>query len=259
MNDFLTSNNWPHPLRPWGINGGQVVSSAALQLVLSPAAEGYANAQIDDYSGRPRRAYPWHPGVELRIRARFSKPLDQLQGTAGFGFWNAPFGDPNLRTPALPQAIWFFMGGPQNNFPLNPHGPGRGFYAATLDAARWRALAMAPLAPAVVLLNRLPRFLHTVWPQVQKRLGMSYLQLNEIDLTRWHTYQIRWDPDESTFLIDGQIVQQTRQSPQGPLGFVCWIDNQYLQVTPTGKVAAGTVKTAGEQRLEISQLSANFY
>ena len=102
-----------------------------------------------------RGQYPWSPGTRLRLRARFSHPPDQLIGTAGFGFWNAPFGDPTVRRPALPQACWFFFASAPTDLPLAPAGPGRGWFAATMDATGGSALALIPLAPALLLLNQI--------------------------------------------------------------------------------------------------------
>lgn len=255
MNDRIVLNGWPDPLNAWGVNGGRVQGNGPFRLEIDSALTGYTNAQLDDTSGRPRRRFLWRPGMRLSLRARFSRPLNELHGTAGFGFWNAPFGDPRHHLPALPRAIWFFMGGPRSDFPINPAGPGRGFYTATIDAARPRALLMAPLAPLVMLLNRWPRFRRSVWPRVQQRLGMSYRSFDHVLLTSWHTFQIEWRLERALFWIDGEMVHETTQSPRGPLGFVCWLDNQYLQLTPTGRFAAGTVKCPAGQVLEIADLA----
>lgn len=239
------------------INGGSVAKSAPARLEIPAGKSTYTNAQIDDYGGRKRRDYLWQQatGAELSLQARFSHPADRLSGTAGFGFWNAPFGDPTTPWPTLPQATWFFLTAPPGDLPLNPNGPGQGFFASTLDATTWRALSMAPLAPPVVLLNRWTPFKQKVWPRIQQRLGMSYQQLDQIDITHWHSYKMRWSQQGCTFWVDNKVVFSTNQSPRGPLGFVCWIDNQFMQVTPTGRMSAGTVKTPYAQWLEIKQLN----
>ena len=82
------------------------------------------------------------------MRARFSHTAGELRGTAGFGFWNAPYGDPTQRRAALPAALWFFFASATNDLPFAPP-PGHGWFAATLDATTPRALALVPLAPAV--------------------------------------------------------------------------------------------------------------
>ena len=158
------------------INGGTVGGDSAVKLAIPPTESGYTNAQIDDYGGRERRDYIWRPEqcVTLLLQARFSHPADQLSGTAGFGFWNAPFGDPTVPWPTLPRATWFFLSAPPGDLPLNPDGMGQGFFASTLDSTTLKAISLAPLAPPVVLLNRLTSFKKRIWPRVQNALGMSY-------------------------------------------------------------------------------------
>lgn len=237
------------------INGGKVERQDGWRLSLPVLPAGYANAQIDDYGGKNgRSAYPWHPGLTMTLQARFSRPADELLGTAGFGFWNAPFGDPSQRWPALPQAVWFFFGSPPNDLPLAPQGAGRGWFAATLDATRPHAWGLAPLAPAVLMLNRLPAVRRRLWPWVQQRLGISYTQLTA-PLTEWHRYSLKWLHEGCTFAIDGVLVAQTTQSPRGPLGFVCWLDNQYLVVTPNGRLRWGTLPIEQPQWLEIKTVA----
>lgn len=236
---------------------GEIIKSCRLSL--PPCDEGYADAQLDDYGGLNRSAYRWSPGkkpIKLKLESRFSHASNRLMGTAGFGFWNAPFGDPTVPYPALPQAIWFFFGSKPNDLPVNLAGDaGQGFFANTLDATTWAALRMAPAAPLVLLLNRVPRFKRSVWPQVQNRLGISYRDLNHIDLTAWHRYELVWGATGSTFYIDQEKILETTHTPRGPLGFVCWIDNQYMQVTPTGRVRIGTVPLPNGQWIEIKNLS----
>lgn len=239
------------------INGGRVQPGRTWQFYLPPTDQGYVDAQIDDYgrqgNRRGRRHYPWQPGVTLHLRARFSHPAGALLGTAGFGFWNAPIGDPTLPWPALPQAVWFFHASAPTDLPLNPHGPGRGWFASTIDATTPSALAMAPLAPFVLLLNQFPPIRRRVWPAVQRRLGISYTPLSN-DITQWHDYNLSWQPQACTFSINGTTVLHTNHSPRGPLGFVCWLDNQYLIVTSRGRLGWGVLPTQAAQWLEIADL-----
>lgn len=236
------------------INGGLVERTAGWRLTLPVVEAGYANAQLDDYGGKNGRfSYPWHPGLTLSLHARFSHPAGHLRGTAGFGFWNAPFGDPNQRWSALPQATWFFYGSPPNDLPLAPEGAGCGWFAATLDATRPRAWGLAPLAPAVLLLNRWLAVRRRIWPWVQRQLGISYAQLT-LPMEQWHHYSLQWQAAGCTFAVDGVPVLQTTQSPQGPLGFVCWLDNQFLVVTPNGRLRWGVLPIIQPQWLEIEQL-----
>jgi hypothetical protein len=244
-------------LRELAINSGVVtaVAPAAWRLRLPPTPAGYADAQIDDYGlvGAGRRHYPWSPGTRLRVQARFSHPAGALLGTAGFGFWNAPFGDPTVRRPALPQAAWFFYASAPGDLPLAPQGPGRGWFAATLDAAAPRALALIPVAPLVLLLNQVAALRRRLWPTVQRRLGISFAPL-DASMTVWRSYELAWRADGCVFTVDGRVVLQTPFAPRGPLGFVCWIDNQYLAVKAHGRYAWGVLPTSTEQWLEVAAL-----
>jgi len=242
-------------LRRLDINGGQVLEEPNWRLILPPTPNGYANAQIDDYGldGIGRPDYPWLPGTRLQLRARFSHPAGQLIGTAGFGFWNAPFADPNVRWPALPQAVWFFFASTPTDLPLAHAGPGRGWFASTVDATSGSALAMIPLAPAALLLNQFDGLRRRIWPGIQRRLKISYAPVSD-RMQDWHHYTISWMPDGCSFLIDGESVLNTAYSPKGPLGFVCWVDNQYLIATNRGRLAWGTLPTMAVQTLEVDGL-----
>ncbi|MCA9953807.1 MAG: hypothetical protein KC434_03755 [Anaerolineales bacterium] len=234
------------------VSGERPYSANAFTLHLAPGNNGYTDAQIDDCVGS-RRSYPWQPGSRLSLRARFSHEADQLVGTAGFGFWNAPFGDPSKPVPALPQATWFFFGSPPNDLPLVAEGPGRGWFASTLDATTGRAIALAPLAPAVLLLNQFPGLRRIVWPWVQKKLQISYQPISAA-MNDWHEYQLFWRKSGCEFWLDGRIIHQTPFSPRGPLGFVCWIDNQYLVATSNGRFRWGTLPVTSPQFLEVANL-----
>ncbi len=239
------------------MNGGTVVEERpsafrSFKLHLSSCQAGYTDAQIDDCNG-PRNAYPWRPGSQFSLRARFSHEAEQLVGTAGFGFWNAPFGDPSKPVPALPQATWFFFGSPPNDLPLAQSGPGRGWFASTLDATTGRAIALVPLAPIVLLLNQFGTLRRRIWPWVQKQLQISYQPIHD-SMTAWHAYQLIWRETGCDFLIDGRLVHQTPFSPRGPLGFVCWIDNQYMVARENGRFRWGTLPVTTSQFLEVEDL-----
>jgi hypothetical protein len=241
------------------INGGQVKGEKSLRLITPVTASGYIDAQIDDYGPTSvgqkshRRDYPWRPAVTMHLRACFSHPVGQLRGTAGFGFWNAPFGDPTVAGFALPQACWFFYASSPSDLPLAPAGTGRGWFAATVDATTGRAWSMAPLAPIAVLLNQVDWLRRRIWPAVRRRLGMAYAPL-EFPIEQWHTYELSWRPDGCSFIVDGQIELQTNQAPRGPLGFVCWLDNQYLVLTNRGRINWGVLPIRQEQWLKVKEL-----
>lgn len=239
------------------VNGGEVerLGADGWRMVLPPVAEGYANAQVDDYGGRVRPDFPWQRGTRVSLAARFSHGSEQLVGTAGFGFWNAPFGPGSGLLPALPQATWFFHASDASDLPLAPPGEaGCGWFASTVDVTSGRALAWAPLAPLVLLLNQIPAVHQRLWPVVQRSLGISFQRV-EVDMTAWHSYTLSWLDNGCFFQVDGEPVLQTPFRPGGPLGFVTWIDNQYMRARASGRFAWGTLPTEKGQWLEIREMA----
>lgn len=248
----------PADFRLLELGSGLVTWGPTTTCWLPPVFSGYADAQFDDYGlaagsyGRSR--YRWRPGVVLSLNARLSHEADQLVGTAGFGFWNAPFGDPSVRWPALPQATWFFFASAPSDLPLAAEGAGRGWFAATLDAGRGTAVSLIPFAPAVILLNRLPALRRRLWPTVRRRLSMSFAPVS-VGMTAWRHYELAWLPDGCCFKVDGHMLLQTPHSPRGPLGFVCWLDNQYMVATNDGRFRWGVLPVPATQWLEVQDLT----
>jgi hypothetical protein len=217
-------------------------------------ASGYSNSQLDDYhiNGVMR----WRPPVRVNVRARFSHPSSELRGTAGFGFWNDPFGmtRQNEKLPKLrmPQTVWFFFASRPSDMPLAQGVPGFGWKAATLDASRPLAMLLLPFAPLGILAFRWGWLCRKLWPLAQRILKVDEMLL-PIDIDSWHEYGFSWDEQGVRFEIDGKTVLTTRHSPRGWLGFVAWIDNQYMVATPQGRVQHGILLTE-EQWLEIASL-----
>lgn len=219
----------------------------------SASARQYSDAQITDYKGLPRRAYPWQPPLRLTVRAWASHATDALRGTAGFGFWNQPF-VPVLRdVPRLPRAVWFFFGSPPNNMALAKGVPGWGWKAAVLDASRLPFLLLAPFAPLGFLLMRIPALYRWLWPVGQWAVGASEAPL-PVDLAEPHTYMLEWRRDIVRFTVDGAPVHTTPYAPRGPLGFIAWMDNQYAVVTPQGRFRFGYVAAPGMQWLALDTI-----
>jgi hypothetical protein len=268
------------------MGGGRIETTpSGSRLILPPcSASRYSDAQLDDYAGLPRRLYPHRPPLRLSLRARFSHEgtynfemaedflteavgnrrsphtarsetraeQDSLTGTAGFGFWNNPFG-PQSKLPALPQAIWFFYASPPSNMALARDVPGSGWKAACIDAGRAAALAWSPLALPIILLCRWPRLYRAIWPRAQRALAISETPLYA-DMTDWHTYELEWRRDGARWSVDGEAQLETDRAPRGPLGFVVWIDNQYAVITPQGKFGFGTLDAPFEQWVELADL-----
>lgn len=232
-----------------GPNGLRLENKAA-------SADAYANAQIDDYQQRPRREFLWRPPLRLTVRARFSH-ADSLRGTAGFGFWNDPFLMTGLRAPGLPQALWFFYASPPSDMRLARGVPGWGWKAAVIDARRPQFLALAPLLAAAVPLLAIRPVYRKLWPIFQRSLGVAERLISPADgqMTGWHVYTIDWQPRSVQFFIDGRLLLETAHAPPGPLGLVLWLDNQYLQVAPWGRLGWGLLAKREPQWLEIEWLA----
>jgi hypothetical protein len=157
------------------------------------------------------------------------------------------------RTPALPRAVWFFYGSPPSNVKLDLQTPGHGWKAATIDALRPAALLLAPLAPLAVLLMNLRPLYRALWPPIQRALNVQEATV-EVDMTAWHTYVLEWGAEQARFSVDGEPVLEDAPSPRGPLGFVMWLDNQYMVVTPQGRLGWGLLDVPGRQWMEVDRL-----
>lgn len=231
-----------------------------LRLQLQGAEAGtYSNAQIDDYQGLARRAFPWQPPLTMTVTARFSHPASELAGTAGFGFWNDPFLMTGMRVPTLPRTAWFFFASSPSDMRLDLGVPGHGWKAAVVDALRPIALALAPIALPAVLLMNLRTVYRALWPPIQRRLNIKEALL-PVEMTTWHTYRLEWGEHSAEFSVsspetDGAQLVLEAPAPRGPLGFVMWMDNQYLVATPWGRLRWGVLGISGEQWMEVSNLS----
>lgn len=214
----------------------------------------YTNAQIDDYQGLPRRHLLWQPPLQLVVRARFSHPEGVLSGTAGFGFWNDPFMMTGWRWPTLPQAVWFFYASPPSNMKLDAETSGCGWKAATIDAWHWPFFALAPLAPIVIPLMRVPSLYRRCWPLGQKAIRVSEQHIST-PMTAWQTYELTWQRDSVQFTVNSKVILHCTTVPGGPLGLVIWFDNQYMIVTPWGKFGYGLLAETETQWMEIDYLT----
>ncbi len=230
---------------------GEVVPEAGrLRLTDHPTPDGtYTNAQISDYDYATFNLR-WSPPLRMAVTAHASAPAG-LRGTAGFGFWNHPLSPGRVR---LPRAIWYFFGSPPGGLNLAYGVPGPGWKAATVDLTRPRALALAPLALPVVLLNQLPPLYRRIWPRLQRILSISEHALDVALLAETHTYSIDWRRQGATFSVDGAVVHEAPISPGGGVGFIAWIDNQYMRVSPRGQFAWGLLPLAQPQSLLLDEV-----
>lgn len=237
--------------------GTGVVQSQADDLGLtipSGSSDMYHDAQVTDYDAQTCQ-FQNRPPLRLTVTARSE---GNIQGTAGFGFWNHMF-VPGERGFRIPQAVWFFFGSPPNNIALAHGVDGHGWKAATFDAQSWKFYGLLPLAPIGFLLMRNRWLYNHLWHIGQDAIGVSEAALDTALLNDFHTYAIDWKPDGAAFLLDGEIIMRTNKVPTKPLGFIAWIDNQYAIVTPQGNFGWGLLDVLQPQSLifksiEIQQL-----
>ncbi|MBI5930278.1 MAG: hypothetical protein HY862_13290 [Chloroflexi bacterium] len=251
---FEHSTLQPH-WQPLLIGNGQL-KLAASQLIctVGPAAQNaYHDAQIYDYAQLRRRDYLWRPPLKMTVRAWTSHPVEELRGTAGFGFWNQPFMPTGQGLPRLPRAVWFFFGSPPNNMALAKDVPGYGWKAATFDAQTPSFFALLPLAPLGFLLMRKQAIYDRAWPIAQKAIRVSE-KLLHVDIATPHTYELIWRQTDVDFWVDGELVHHTPCAPHGPLGFIAWIDNQYAIVTPQGRLGFGFIPMPHAQSLTLDSI-----
>jgi hypothetical protein len=220
---------------------------------MASGGQRYTNAQIDNYAKMRRSTFPCRPPLRLEVRARFSHPAGQLQGTAGFGFWNDPFLMTELQPPVLPRALWFFYSSPPSDMALATDIPGHGWKAACIDALHWRGVAALPLLGLALPALWSRRGQRALWPFFQHQFRIAEAEL-PVEMTEWRTYTLDWQPRWASFAVDKETVLQTDAPPAGPLGLVVWLDNQYLVARPTGELRSGVLARAGVQWMEINEL-----
>jgi hypothetical protein len=221
-------------------------SDDSLRLVLDPApADGISDAQIHDYFGRGGDGCIWAPPLHMAVRARFSHPIQDFLGTAGFGFWNNPF-TVQGEVVAPPNNAWFFLASAPSAMELVTDVPGWGWKAAVLDGGRLPGPAMG----LARLLLRVPMLQGLLGRLARTRVRAAEALLPG-EITDWHTYELRWLRRGCTFWVDGTEVLATAHVPTPPLGFVAWVDNQYAVARPDGNFDFGRVAVPGRQWMEL--------
>lgn len=241
------------------ISGAANISEIAGRWRFSLAEGGahqYRLAQLDDYSGLPRRALPQTPPVELRLRARASQPA--LPGTWGFGLWNDPFGlslgfgGTSRRLPTLPNAAWYFFASPENFLSLRNAQPGNGQLIGTYRSPSIPSLLLAPslIGVPLALVRPISRWLR----RLAARIIRHELVTASYDAPQWHDYALRWQQSGVEFSVDDKLIHRTSIAPKGRLGLVVWLDNQYAAWRPDGGLAYGTLPTPANCWVEIANL-----
>lgn len=230
---------------------GQVIQADdSIRLSVPPVDQSnYHNAQISTYIHRADFSY--QPPLRMIIRAHAE---GQIQGTAGFGFWNLPTVN-NLRSLRLIKAVWFFYASPPSNMALAHGIQGYGWKAMTFDSTRWQFLALLPTAPIGFLLMRFPLLYNLLWKNIgQPAIGVNEALLGTDLLQTSHEYTLDWRKDGVTFCVDNDVVLRTASAPSGKMGFIAWNDNQYAVVTPQGRFGFGLVDVPQTQSLILEHI-----
>lgn len=222
------------------------VAPGHYRLAIHSDGTRYCNAQLDDYHHLPRHEYPWQAPLRLSLWAKV--PVS-APGTYGFGFWNAPYSPLTNQRPSLPATAWFFGSG-AGDMAWTPTSTATGFKAATLDTRRWQARLMAPWAPLLMLLMRLPRVYAWLWPRLMPYLGLAEQMLTSDG--EWHHYALEWQAQQVRWYVDDVCVAHAPWAPQGRLGLCIWIDNQWLAATPQAALGWGLV--SADTTLEVRDM-----
>ena len=253
----MQANGFPR-LQTRTAAGGQVQEMApGVRRLSIPAGHRgqYRLAQLDDYQGHRRHALPWERPFTFQVRARASH--FDIPGTWGFGLWNDPFSfsmgfGGGRWFPALPNAAWFFFASPPNHLSLRDDQPGCGALAQVFRSPRW------PSPPFALGLPVVPFLLWSPAARLFRRLARKVVKQEsaalELDPTEWHTYSFSWQVQETIFRVDEQLVFSAPLSPQGPLGLVLWVDNQYASFTPAGCLGYGTLENPEPAWIELAEV-----
>ncbi|MBN2149456.1 MAG: hypothetical protein JW726_18855 [Anaerolineales bacterium] len=224
------------------------------RLVIPAGPKGrYRLAQLDDYRGLARRAFPWHPPLRVVLRARVSAP--DLPGTWGFGLWNDPFSfslglsGASRRFPALPNAAWFFFASPPNYLSFRNDLPAQGFLAATFRSPHLPAPLLA-LGSPVMALGVVPLAAQLLRLLLRKFIRQD-AALVATNVTAWHTYAVEWQLGQVSLNVDGQDVLVTPVAPHAPLSLVLWVDNQYAALPPRGILSYGCLANPEPAWMEV--------
>ena len=236
-------------LTDYVVGAGRIERDGAItRLILdNTSTRTYSDSQLDDFHMRARRDYFWRPPVTLSLRARFSHPADQLRGTAGFGWWNAPFARDRATIAVTgPQVLWFFFASPPNHLSTTGTFSGQGWFAQMLNVSTLPRLA----AWAGSLLVR--PLLRGIAQRSADRAGRGVEQsLSIVDITEWHNYRIEWEKEIARFYVDNILVMTAPHPPTSPLALVLWIDNQWADLRGRG----GLLAIEESQWMEIADLN----
>jgi hypothetical protein len=250
--DSLHDTFQPEPLPHWNRylvgNATHEQTPDGIRLRLDDAdADQYHDSQLDDFHDRARDQFLWRPPVDLSVRARFSHPQAELKGTAGFGWWNAPFvGGRATNVDIAPQVLWFFFGSPPSNLAATPAWQGSGWVAQGMNIPTLPGW----LVRAGMFTLRLPLLKSLARRTAGTVARAAEHPLPHLDLRQWHGYRIEWRAQHADFFVDDNHILRYPSPPPGPLALVLWMDNQWANTEGDG----GLLPMPGPQWLELADL-----
>lgn len=247
-------------LKAFTAGGGKVVQNKPEQYSLTTItgqSGTYRLAQLDDYHNLARRDFQWEPPLKMTLQAACSQR--NHAGTWGFGLWNDPFsaglgiGGTSHRLPVLPNCAWFFYAGSQNHLSFDDNIPAQGFLAASFRSPLFPSFLLAPslIFSPLILIRPFARFVRRCLRHIIKQDA----HLLKVDVTKWHNYQLDWQPSEVHFSVDEQRVFKTDITPRGKLALVLWVDNQFAAFPASGKLSFGTAANLEPCSLEINSVA----
>lgn len=251
MQAFRAGYRLRPPWRALGTNGGLVACTADGMLLANRSGGGaYQNAQLDDYRTATGLELRWRPPVRLTVVASASPTI---AGTAGFGFWNSPISPLGQVLPRPPAALWFFHAAPPADLALARGTPGHGWKVASIDLTDVRAWRWAPLAPLVALANRWPALEVRIWPRVERALRIAERAIAAPAATP-RRYVLEWHEAGARGFIDDRLVFASDCAPRGPLGFVAWVDTQWMIAARDGRFGWGLQQVRQPQWLRLDEI-----
>jgi hypothetical protein len=160
-----------------------------------------------------------------------------------------------LRLPALPDSAWFFYASPPSYLSLRDDLPAQGWLACAYRAINVPSILLWPAILGFPLLL-FPPALRTARRVMRKFVTQDAVSLVH-DPSEWHRYELNWKRESIIFQVDGQNVLETSVVPQSRLGLVIWLDNQYMTLSPDGKIGYGMLPNLEPAWIEIRNLEIN--
>jgi hypothetical protein len=237
---------------PFGLSLG--FGGNPFRLPALPNAAWFFGASEENYLSfkEPSRAPEKHRDYSERSDEGTSRSIDEAQvtGTTRASSTSSATNAPLSAPPS---------GTSQREIPAN------GFLAQTFRAPKFHPLLILaglalPFSRKITrrLLGRvIEEDAVQLWsPAASRRMQEQApaLQSLSVDPTQWHRYRLEWREKRVSFEVDNMLVLESHVSPDPPLGFVIWIDNQYAAFTPEGKIGFGVLANPELAWLEIKEI-----